>query len=721
MLLGSNSSPFVPMTGSGPQAHGTIGVRGASNSEPSGEKFVSYLNPLRLHFSGSFEAAVSTVNNDPVHYDNTRFEPSYAEPQSGTAPDELNGWFNPDGSGDWKLHGCAVTSAFLADGSPAAAADPVLSCLIADADRRAAAKLVDLDPEQQLVSEIFGLELRIATADGETLVRGEFEPAAFMDIWDRAAGGGAAGDMAAGAMYQSVLTHLTWGDTAGSTFLDALRDAVRWPSPSRGRLSVKFNVDGFSMTPGARFMTGRIVGTIGPAGPDEPGHFVAGRQFMTVAGPGATGFFTPAGGVNFCVAAVDHATRRVYLDLGNALPTTAPGGPPGGLGDLALWAAADGQSGSAAGTSQAIGVLAAAAYTDPAWYPATAGIAVFPPDRPLTDGELAAVGAGPLSLVATVPGGKPAAVISEPSSGLFVRADQFVFRLTPGQGAAADLYATRFGRPYAGAGVITVPVPGQLQPDSPLAPGQAPPVAVPADAVYYPVRVVTDARGQARLRLRARDPGRPRDYIDGQVYALCPVLEETIAVPGDPYPYNQWNFVSLRVWSGFTPGEPPTWHGDIEPVLRQYANLYPVMRDFLDLGDYESVCANAKRLAFSFGLGIGDPDSMPVTRDLSAAKRNAILRWLSEPGEDGKPLLGEPLRPAGSVPARAVTASAVPASTGPASTGPASTGPAGAGPLPGAAPPPPGGQVPPRHGGKASAASRRPAARHGARPAWEPR
>jgi hypothetical protein len=264
-------------------------------------------------------------------------------------------------------------------------------------------------------------------------------------------------------------------------------------------------------------------------------------------------------------------------------------------------------------------------------------------------------------------------------------------------------------------------VPGQLQPDSPLAPGQAPPVAVPAGAVSYPLRVVTDARGRARLRMRARDPGRPRDYIDGQVYALCPVLEETIAVPGDPYPYNQWNFVSLRVWSGFTPGEPPTWHGGIEPVLRQYANLYPVMRDFLDLGDYESVCANAKRLAFSFGLGIGDPDSMPVTRDLSAAKRSAILRWLSEPGEDGKPLLGEP-PPADSVPARAVTASAVMASTGPAGSGiPASTGPAGAGRLPGAAPPQPAGQAPPHRGGKASAASRRPAARRGAHAAWEPR
>lgn len=676
------------MTSYGPRCHGTINARGAS--EPTGETLVSYLNPLRLHFSGSFEAAVSTVNNDPVHYDSARFKPSYAQVQTGTAPDELNGWFNPDGSGDWRLHGCTVTSAFRPDGSPAARTDPILACLVADSDRRAPAKLVDLDPEQQLVSEIFGLEMRIATTAGETLLRGEFEPVAFMDIWDRGASGDSAGDLAAGAMYQSVLTHLTWGNIGRSPFLRALRDTA-----GRSRLSVKFNVDGFSMTPGARFMMGRIVGTIGPAGRDEPRHFVTGRQFMALPGPGAAAFFAPAGKVNFCVAAVDHTTRRVYLDLGNALPTTAPGGPMSGLGDLTLCAAPSGQAAAPGDALRSIGVLSASYYTDPAWYPATAGIAVFPPDRPLTDDELAAVSSGPLSLAATAPGAQPTVLISEPADGLFVRADQFVFRLSPGESAGVELHATRFGRPCAGAGVLTVPVPEQLQPDSPLSPGQAPPVAVPADAVQYPVRVVTDVRGRARLRLRARDPGRPRDYIDGQVYALCPVLESTIVAPADPYPYNQWNFISLRLWSGFRPDEPLTWHGAIEPVLRQYADLYPVMRDFLDLGDYEQVCAQAKRLVFAFELGIDDPDVMPVTRDLSAAKRKAILRWLREPGEDGRPRLGTPRQPAAARPAVAIPAE-VPA-------------------------PPAGPVSPPQGGGKASAASRRPAAQRRPRLTGGPR
>jgi len=43
---------------------------------------MSYLNPLRLHFAGQFQASVSTVNNDPVHFDNSRFKPAYQNLQT---------------------------------------------------------------------------------------------------------------------------------------------------------------------------------------------------------------------------------------------------------------------------------------------------------------------------------------------------------------------------------------------------------------------------------------------------------------------------------------------------------------------------------------------------------------------------------------------------------------------------------------------------------------
>ncbi|MFN2606952.1 MAG: hypothetical protein ABR511_03500 [Acidimicrobiales bacterium] len=590
---------------------------------------MSYLNPLRLHFAGSFQAAISTVNNDPVHFDTATFQPSYQQMQTATDP---NGWFNPRGSGDWRLIGCRVTAAFGADGAPAAADDAVRAMVVADSDRAVPAKLVDLDPEQQLVSTIWGLEVRIATAGGDTVVRGRFSPVAFTDIWDRGHGQGAAGDVGAGAAYQSVLTDLEWADVGSSAFLGALRAAA-----ADGLLSVKFNVDGINLDfTSPDFMTGRIVGTIGPAAKGGPHHFVPGRQFMTTAGPGGN-FFAPAGGVNFCVATVDHHTRRVYLDLGNALPTNGPGGPPLDVGEVALYQFPPPDQSS---QPLLLGSVPSATYTDPAWYPATAGVVAFPADRPLTGAELDRVDGNPLAVVLTPAGGQPTVAITEPPGGVFVRADQFVYRLNPGEEATVRLYATRFGHPHRGEAVLTVPVPQQLQPFSAL--GPAPAVATPADAVDYPVRVVTDGHGVAHLTLRAGDPGTPRGYIDGQVYALYPVLEETVVSPTAPYPYNQWNFVSLLVWSGFHPDDPPTWFGSIQPVLQQYANLYPVMDRFLDLGDYDSVCANLGLLQLAFGLDLADPNSMPVTRDLSTAKRATILRWLSEPGDGGRPRKGTP-------------------------------------------------------------------------------
>ena len=47
---------------------------------------MSYLNPIRLHFSGQFQADPSTVNNDVRHFDNATFQPQFQQPQSGALP-----------------------------------------------------------------------------------------------------------------------------------------------------------------------------------------------------------------------------------------------------------------------------------------------------------------------------------------------------------------------------------------------------------------------------------------------------------------------------------------------------------------------------------------------------------------------------------------------------------------------------------------------------------
>jgi hypothetical protein len=76
-------------------------------------------------------------------------------------------------------------------------------------------------------------------------------------------------------------------------------------------------------------------------------------------------------------------------------------------------------------------------------------------------------------------------------------------------------------------------------------------------------------------------------------------------------------------------------------------------RHLVDLGDYDSVVRHLNILRLAFELPIEDPNHMPVTRDLSDARRNMILEWINSPGADGLPLKGTPVVLAARAPAQA--------------------------------------------------------------------
>jgi len=186
-----------------------------------------------------------------------------------------------------------------------AADDPVIGASLAQIGR---ARLVDLDPEQQLVSEIWGLRLRLVSSTGVAAATGDFKVAPFSDIWGGRFTANGNGDFAMTAFYQSLMTGVAWGDLFGSRFMSELKQ-----SSDPTSLSIKFNVDGFDQTR----HVGRIVGTIGPAAASEPAHFVVGRQCMGLS-QGPVGYFP---------AIVDAGRKKLIADFGNALPTTAFRGP----------------------------------------------------------------------------------------------------------------------------------------------------------------------------------------------------------------------------------------------------------------------------------------------------------------------------------------------------------------------------------------------------------
>nr|WP_246513156.1 hypothetical protein [Azospirillum picis] len=566
---------------------------------------MSYLNGPRLVFAGKFIADVSTVNNKPAHY---------KEGGRYTADDYADwdiGYWNPYGTGVWRLTDCVVTNAINADGS-VAAGDSVIGMAVADADDRPPAKMVDLDPEQQMVSAIWGLLVRLTGTDGRELLRGNYDVASFTDLWWRSWDAGPAFKYTPhtpaffGASFQSVLSGLTWGDVGGSPFLSTLKAAA-----DSGLLSIKFNVVGYNAGykcgPGIErhlpnppdFTTGLLTGTIGLAARNEPRFYTLGRHLQPTQN-----VMLPKAALNYATAVVDDARKTLTIDLGNSVPFETWRGEmvatPLDVGYL------DG-----AGDFQSLGTVKPC--ND--WYRTTAGIQGFP----LTDEQLTAVASSPVAVTIVDSSGKRAVVGQESADGKVVRADQFVFRMSPGDKVSVSLWATRFGKPLAGTAV-------SLAFDNPQTDKGDPPTGTPASALTFPTMVPTDGNGVATLVLSAQDPGEPRaaDNLDGQVYGVRPSLAD--ATYQDPY-----DFISVLVWSGYTVPEAPTWEADIQPILVQYANLYPVMLPVLDMGDYDSVCKHLYPLQYAMSLEEGDPNYMPVVRDLSPAKRAAILKWAKNP------------------------------------------------------------------------------------------
>lgn len=523
---------------------------------------MAYLDRPRLHFSGRFQATPSTINNLVANY---------------LGPVKDRGW-NPEGGAMWRLVGCRVTGTDYREAPPADATDPVSEARVLDAGDRVSAKLVDLDPDQQMASEIWGLVVRLVDSQGESLLAGSFRPASFVDLWGRCFS--AKGMASLGAFYQSTLEDLEWPGLDRSPFLRQLR--LR----SAGRLSIKFNVDGYEPDPAADdFSYGRVVGTIGPALVDEPHHFVAGRTMRS--------------STTFAPAKVDTERSSLIVDLGNSLPTVAPGGALGSAAEgYALAVLVDGQWRP----------LAPFDHTRVEFYDSTAGVV----EVPLDDAGLAAVAAGHLGVL-----DGSSVFLREAASRINVRADQLVFRLNPGDEATVELVATSAGQPPGSPLTLSLALGGGLG------------VREPADALSFPSTVKTDAGGRARFTLRAANPGGVRaDHgVDGQVYGVAWALPAGEA----PTPPNRWEFLSVLVWDGYPDVDRPTWYEHVQPILEQYGRLYPVMARIVDLSDYHSVLEHIDLMALSFDLPVGDPNHMPVTRDLSRAKQELLRRWFDAP------------------------------------------------------------------------------------------
>lgn len=576
---------------------------------------MSYLQYPRLIFSGKFQADPSTVNNDPEHFDSANFQPNYDTFGDGAT----NGWWNPKGTGAWRFKDCAVQQVQYTDGTSCdnSAFDPVVGMPINSVVDRVEGKLVDLDPEQQMVSEVWGFQVFLGAKGSSIGFGGDYAVAAFTDIWVRYAKGQP--DSFFGAFYQSViaLTQDIVGQ-ADSRFLQELQTAI-----GQGKqLSIRFNVDGYvDDNTQPDFTFGRVTGAIGAYTPDEPQHFVAGRALNIV----------PNAPVGLNTAYAQLQGNFLHLDLGNSLPTTSVGGDLVNFGGLYLGTT------DAAGKPLALGQVA---YTNKDWYIQTAGIVTFA----LTDAQRDAAASHPLVLAQVSTSGV-VPLATESADGTFVRADRYVFRFNPPESQSAVFYATQFGKRLSGATISFVMDNSQMlgqQTQGPL-PGPTPgtpnpstglyPFAFPDASSFDPAtntgQIQTDANGVARLEIATTDPGNPRGYIDGQLFGFAYQLGSQPPVVGSQQ--NPSAILNVLIFTQYVAPAVPTWIADVSPILTQYAELYPIMKRIVDLSNFGSVMKNRSILKVVFSTPESDPNYMPVTRDLSRPKRDMLLQWLDNP------------------------------------------------------------------------------------------
>lgn len=227
-------------------------------------------------------------------------------------------------------------------------------------------------------------------------------------------------------------------------------------------------------------------------------------------------------------------------------------------------------------------------------------------------------------------------LLAEAKDGLDIHPfNNWTFRKNPGDIAHVQLLATKFGKPLRGGRVRVDPC------TCDVIFSDEPKIGQPL--LSDPPELITDDNGIAVVDIQAKDPKNNRSFIDGQIYPFFYTLrrQDSCSSMCEMNPLMLLNslFVIL-VWDQYElKGVEPTWLDDVFPIFKQYANLYPVMtQNFVDLGNYYEVLEHRKTIKMSLELPMSHPNHMPVTRDLSASKRQVIVEWLSKE----KPPIGEP-------------------------------------------------------------------------------
>ena len=598
-----------------------------------------YLDRPRIHFAGRFRADVSTINNC---YDN--FVTDEFKVIDGTVTDPEHASWNPTGTGVFNFHQVAVTSVCRLDG-PCTTDDPLVTqnIFIDTVLSGGSGKIVDLDVEFQTSSLLYGVKFGISVHDHEhglenkhAILIGDYHPAGFKSIWQDTSGG-SSGDSSFSATYQSVLTNLTWNDErlqqvyppGSANYKHGLLRNLQTMSPVA--LSISFTVYGLNTNSESKHFTyGYVVGTIGGLlDPNRtPIQYVRGRQLNPLS--------THQWLLNRAEFLVRDGPKTVTIDFSNSLRKY--------YNDTTHRYQLDTNvMGSGLCVKLENGdILGRYLLTDKD-YLQSAGIFEINLSERIDDFQRLH------SVLLQVVNCSNTSVVFLSESQYYVRpmGDIFSF-MDPGDVKKETFFVTKFGSPVKDY-EITI----GIEPSHDSAVCTQLDVKergsrkrcdctknMTADEIETALRglkvngeteysIFTDANGEATVDLTAGDPGNIRKYVDGMVYLVTYLPSDCF---GNNYPDAS---LVVRVFDVFPREGEPVWYGrkGVHPIMKQYENLYPSMRNFVNLGDYDSIIQgfNINHLRATMGTTRTAAGHMPVTRDLSGNKTEMILEWLNQP------------------------------------------------------------------------------------------
>ena len=266
---------------------------------------MAYLNTPTIIVTGDIQLDVNTVNNDVRHYDNSQFVDSFQDLKKGS---DLNGWWNPEGGSTVRFVDCSVVRCINEQGH-SVDDDPLLGAELSGPKDHSSGKMLDIDPQMQMTSEIWGVSLLLTGAGGDVLLHGKLHPAGFRDMQKRQFGAAVPNGQPFGGVWSSTLESLEWGDDLSNYPTLA---ALRTSSPNN--LAINLSIFGFYYShEDGRYSTGRLLAMIGPKQASEPMRFASTRRLY---GAGATDISKPFSFSNYVV---DANSGSAVVDLGMSI------------------------------------------------------------------------------------------------------------------------------------------------------------------------------------------------------------------------------------------------------------------------------------------------------------------------------------------------------------------------------------------------------------------